>query len=237
MTNIDLEERLRGALRETAEHAPKGASIPDQVVTPQPRRQPWRPVLAAAVTVAVIGLGWGLFSSVSDRSDTPSDPGSDTSAAEPGGSRPSETATPARGSRAVVDRVAARASSHESERGFADVAVDYQRSTVTIWWKGEPPPEVADLVGSQPGGVTVALRDARFDESDLAIAAKRLLRAPTKALDGAQVTAVENKPDLGGITVSVVRPWNGDAAALVHVADVPVTVRLVDEPVAPLDRS
>lgn len=72
--------------------------------------------------------------------------------------------------------VAQQLTSFSGRSGFGKVPVDYETSTVTVFWVGTPPTEVSSLAGERPSGVLVRLESATFSEAELLDASNATLR-------------------------------------------------------------
>ena len=239
----NIEARLRGALREIADHAPTAPAM-DSTLTRVEQSEPdkfgrsrgWlRPALAAAAVAAVVG-GVGTVVAV-QVIDAPG--GEDNSMvngpAEPGGTiPPSEVSDQPSASQQAVDDVAAQLTAFEQAPGYGRVSVDYANAEVTVVWKGEPPAEVKALAGSRSNGVDVIIEQSRYSEAELVQAARRVLNAPSDEVGGATVAAALPNADLSGLIVEIIRPWSGPTAPLEEIAQLPVTVRLVAQAPQPL---
>lgn len=239
----NIETRMRGALREIADHAPTTPAVDSALARveqsePDPLRRSrgWlRPALAAAAVATIVGgAGTVVARQVIDA------PGREDNTmvngpAEPGGTiPPSEVSDPPTASQQAVDDVAAQLTGFEQVPGYGRVSVDYANAEVTVVWKGEPPAEVKALTGSRPNGVDVNIEQSRYSEAELVQAARRVLNAPSDEVGGATVAAALPNEDLSGLIVEIVKPWSGSTAPLEEIAQLPVTVRLVEQAPQPL---
>jgi hypothetical protein len=100
--------------------------------------------------------------------------------------------------RAVVERSA--------QSGFANVYVDAETNSLTLYWRGQPSGAEARLIESVRGeGITVLMRPARFSQADLDRQVELILRdfeSPTAE----RLAFVTKQPDGSGIEVGVSRP-------------------------------
>jgi hypothetical protein len=234
-----VETRLRGALREIADHAPPAPALDSRMPRTEHseshQTKGWlRPVLAAAAVAAIVGgAGTVVAGQILDA------PGREDSTmvgpAEPGGTiPPNEVSDPPTASEQAVDDVAAQLTAFEATPGYGRVSVDYATAEVTVLWKGEPPADVKALAEADPNGVDVIIEQTRYSEAELVQAARQILSAPKNEVAGATVAAALPNEDLSGLIVEIVEPWSGSTAPLEEVAQVPVTVRLVEQAPQPL---
>lgn len=190
-------------------------------------------VPAAAGTSAAGSTGAGTVTAAVGRADT----GSGRTAEANGSGRTTPgnrtTAPHTDGPHtAAVDRTAASATALAEVPGYAGVAVDYDAATVTVSWKGEPPPQVGLLRRQAP--VTVDVRRAVFSEAELRAASTRLLDSQRAAHGPDAVLAALPAPDYAGLVVEVgsdstVAGRPGLAEHLGRTAGVPVRVTLIDD--------
>lgn len=88
-------------------------------------------------------------------------------------------------------------------QGFAGLVTDWDRSAMTVHWRGDPSPELLDHARSVPYGITIeVVHDARFTRVELMRASSALLgdRALVAEL-GIVTTSV--RPDGSGLAVQV----------------------------------
>lgn len=146
-------------------------------------------------------------------------------AAEPG--KPEVPAVPENPDHGPVNEVASSLMAHESALGFGRVEVDYETSTVKVFWKGEPTPEVQDTMKAEVPGVKVVLVPAKVSLSEVLAAGQTLQRAD----EG--VTAVMPNDELSGIIVEVdetSRAWSASDSTTDQFAalvGMPVELRAV----------
>lgn len=151
-----------------------------------------------------------------------------TASAEPGGEPPQPDATAPAGD-ASTD-VAAWATSHWEEDGYGKVVVDEDNATVRIFWKGEPPADVAERDGEIVDGVTVELVSSTYSDEDLSVVGREVLND-----NGDTVIYTHPNEDLSGLVVAVDETATASARAKVAApniaaqTDVPVKV-IEDEP-------
>ena len=155
--------------------------------------------------------------------------------AEPGGTTPpSEVSASPAGSQSAVDNVAVRLTAFELAPGYGRVSVDYDNAAVTVLWQGEPPMEVESLAASDRNDVDVVLKQVPYSQAELVQAGRRLLNAPRNKVGGAIFAVTFPNERMTCLFVEVVKLWSGSSAPLDRVAQVPVSVRLVDEAPQPL---
>jgi hypothetical protein len=100
--------------------------------------------------------------------------------------------------RAMVERSA--------QSGFANVYVDAETNSLTLYWRGQPSGAEARLLDSVRGeGITVRVRPARFSQAELDQQVELILR-DFKAQAAERLAFVTKQPDGSGIEVGVFRP-------------------------------
>lgn len=223
-----LETRLRGAMQEVAAAAPPAAPIADPQHGDGVARHRKGPLLVAAAVLVVAG-GTATLAQVARDSDSGPQQGAE-SYAGPGGVSP----TPSPNPDANVDDLAARISAHENARGFGQVEVDYEHSTVVVRWNGVPPGAVRNLRGTHANGLTVKIWQSDYPRKVLEQASVKLVRDLPDELGRDRLAGVLAEPDMSGIVAEIVPPWNGDVGDLEVVAGVPVRVAFVDDLPQPL---
>jgi hypothetical protein len=182
-------------------------------------------VIAAAAVVTIVAGAFGVSGQfMGDPGEQPTEPGEAAPVAEPGG--PTTTPRPAPpASHFAVDETANELASFIDSPGYGQVSLDYKSAHVTVSWSGEPPRQVRELVGEQPNGVTVLLRQVPYSQPELMAAGDKVWDKLAK--DGAQVATLYPNDSLTGIVVEIVKPWSGTEEELGDVAGLPVTVRFV----------
>lgn len=231
----NLENRLSGALAELVEIAAAEPPMKDAPFTsPAGPRRSRGPMLAAAAVLAIVGMGASLPWIVGSRGHEGSMFAEEGPASDP--STPIRSADPTATSSLNNEElqrareVAEQLASLWKRPGFGKVVIDEASASITVFWKGIPPPEID---AATERDVQVTVRASRFSEADVEQAAIRLRRAPARDIDGAEIATVSANADLSGATVEVVKPWHGSSATLQAVLGMPVSVVLIDEDDAP----
>lgn len=258
-----FERRLRGALRELGDAGQLGSdagamagdrvdSGPDSgpdaaaaswseargrspLATATAIRRRRRPavVLAAAAAVAAIVAGATVVAQQSENGDhaapadrsTPSPP--IPTRAEPG-------------SRWAVDEIADSISRYEDAPGFGKVVIDYDAAQLTVFWKGTPPLEVAELDGTRGQGVWVDLVPAAFSAQELADAGARAASYLRETYGPRVFSSSSAHVDMSGISVAILPTWGGDLTQLrsdlqVAVGKIPVDIETAVVDFVPAD--
>lgn len=230
----DFERRLRGGLRDLAAHAPQG---PDDRHTAAPLDQAPRRrrngFIAIAGTAAVVAIAIGapvLLEQMADQ--TPPAP----TVAESGGSTSIPTAAThasGRPDQPTLDEVAETLSRHAVEPGYGKVVVDYDASTVRLYWKGALPADLAQVDRSTIKGVRVEVIAVEFSEAELVAAG----RQATSLLEASKIDVAATMPNepMSGIVIEIVGSWSGSVDDVERQVGVPITVRVVDEGPVPAD--
>jgi len=114
------------------------------------------------------------------------------------------------------------------------VKVDYEAGSVTIYWRGEPPPAVSRLHGKVIDGVSVSLVTSMYSEVDMVVAGTRAHRYLDSVYGSGTFASAGPTEDWTALRVSIVGPWSGSISELEHQVNMPVLIRLIDEDQAPV---
>lgn len=145
--------------------------------------------IAAAVALAcVVGLGVA----------------SDAGESEPTGPAPAEFTMDA------VDEAAEAFARFRHEAGFAQTEVDYPNRRVLVWWKGKPSRAAKQAAASNPAGVSIEFRNARFSLGDATRGATTAFRTLQGLYGSGAVQSVAPAHDFSGLVVKIA---NGSSAA------------------------
>lgn len=219
-----FEQRFAATLQEIARRAPEDpVSAP---ATPEPRSSAGHrlvaPLLAAAAVTTILGVGaWqgGLGGS---------EAGEDQLApAGPGGTSSQTADAPLVSRHAVID-VAEQLTAFSDRPGFGKVGVDYETSTITVFWAGTPPTEVSSLAGERPSGVMVLLESATFSETELLDAGEAVMQAGRERFGQDAIAEVHANDDLSGLVVDATTERVTAEALADATRGIPLTVRIVD---------
>lgn len=225
------ESRLAQVLRQIADEAPPFEAHAANYLTNSGARKVHLVIGSAAAVVAIAGAGYAVSTYWSPEPTSPrhspvsSSDGTSTSA--------SPAPRPELGSRDEVRDAAAPLAGLYGAPGFGSVALDFDTRTVTVRWKGTPPTEVTEAVGTDENGVHVELRSAANSDAELSDAAQRV--ADSGSQFEIEVNYVTKAEDLSGIVVYISeRDSRGHdletlSESLARVAEVSVDVRVGEE--------
>lgn len=127
-------------------------------------------------------------------------------------------------SAATLTEYAAKLSGFESTAGFGAVVADHAGSSVTVYWKGQPPAPVSEAVASAPAGIHAILRPCAYSADELAAAAGRIWKQ-SPATIRSRLAVVEPTVDRSGLVVHVTGDQHLDEAAIGVLAGVPTQVQ------------
>jgi len=100
------------------------------------------------------------------------------------------------------------------------VVVRPESREVVLYWKGEPPRDVADLIGVASDGTRVRVVDAPFSSNEIRDASHRAWDQAVALYGRGVVTAMSGTPELDGLILHTTRRIN--LAPLEQVADMPL---------------
>jgi hypothetical protein len=110
-------------------------------------------------------------------------------------------------------RLAADAVNLYDHAGYGKVALDFETRQVTVFWKGEPPNEVASQLGVHDDGVEVSLTPVPYADAELIAAGQRLFEAGWEK-GGIPIQSVTPTADMSVLLVEIAPPDLGDVGAL-----------------------
>lgn len=230
-----LEKRLSGGLRDIADRVsqpPVSSSVTALRPTAGRRARVLVPAGAVLAIALVGGAAVGVVNLQERESSTVVTSGGE------GASNDRPSPMPATGTNGpatdvfAVDAAADRIAAFADRPGFGKATVDYDTSTVTVFWKGTPPPEVTKMTGVGDNGVNVVVAAAQYSAEEFKAAGHAALRS-----DPESVVAAMSNPDMSGLVVEVLDTWGGSESKLQEATGMPVTVRVVNEGFVPLVHS
>ncbi|MER7848378.1 hypothetical protein ABTZ03_31080 [Kitasatospora sp. NPDC096077] len=132
-----------------------------------------------------------------------------------------------------------------SVAGYAGHTIDPQRGSLTLFWNGDVPQRVTDVLERTPVGIAATVRQAPYALGRLREARDRLIAAAQRGEDGAVWNAAGPAPDGTGLTVTYTldtagprrTPDSGQVAArAAELAGVPVHASPAAAPAAAATR-
>ncbi|HVK28568.1 MAG TPA: hypothetical protein VM575_09505 [Nocardioides sp.] len=134
--------------------------------------------------------------------------------------------------RGAVDRVGELVTAFEGAKGFARAAVDYDRRSVAVLWKGQPPAGLTKLAETDPDGVDVTIDQAEYSEEEIRAAGMSLMNDEIAAGSDRTITATYADEASGALVVEVdsAAPSSARSSATKdryskRVGNIPVTIR------------
>lgn len=198
MSDSDLERDLRAHLTHIANQAPRWAAVdaPTRVEpTGAPRSWPRITLAAAAVAAVVVGAAAVVESGLSDP-PTSTAPVAVSPAEEPAPS-------PDEAMQMRLQSTAEHFSAFERAEGYGKTVIDAKEGEIRVFWHGEVPAEVEDLVAEHStGDISVQLVAATYSDAQLQAAADVVWK--TANSPGLEVVATYPSRDMSALVVEVV---------------------------------